>query len=209
MLLVITIISIVVGIFASVRISNLKEKNDRLETNLYSNTTQYEDALGRSVVESDQLKTTVKELKQLSKMDSSKMNTYEKTIYKISQELKANGTKEKNTEGAAFISIETNFENASLAKDSVISKMKAKTVRFVDDYGTYESTYFPETDTISLKVIQRAELFLDLHRKRELNSKGNKVFFAWRWLKDWEYKASIKSIGDSTVIKSFDYVKIN
>jgi hypothetical protein len=208
-LAIVTIISVLVGVFVSIRNSSLKLENDRLETNLYAKTIQYQDELGRTITETTQLKVTVGELKKITKMDSSKMNSYEKTIYRISKELENNGASKKNTEAAGFIVTESKFQKSNIAEDTVIRGMKAKTVRFIDPYGTYESTYFPETDTISLIVVQRTELFLELHKQRELNKKGKKVCILWRWAKDWEYNASIKSMGDSTEIKSFNYIKIN
>lgn len=204
----ITAVSVVVSILATLQSMKEKARGDRAENNLYTKTIEYQDELGRKVTETTQLEITVRELKQIAKKDTLAMNAYEKKLYKISQELAYNNRKEKTVDKAMMFSTESNFSSEKKAEDIIINKMPAKTVKFIDTFGTYEATYFPETDNMKISVLQRNEFFLDIYKQRELNKKGKKVFYLWRWTKDWEYKGSVKSLNDSTIIKDFTLINV-
>jgi len=203
-----TIISIIISIFSTMQSMKHKSEKNRLSNNLYEKTIQYEDDLGRQITEKTQLEITVKELKDVLKQDSSTLNSYEKKIYKIANELKLSDRKAKNLESALIVELQTNLQMSAKARNAVYKKMNAKSAVLSDEFGRYEIMYIPELDTIRFALKQRNELVIDMFKQREKNKKDKEVFILWRWIKKWEYKASIKSLNDSTIIKDFTIIKV-
>lgn len=207
--IVITILSVAVSIFSNVQTIKHKAESERLSNNLYSKTIEYEDDLGRKVTEVTQLDIKVSEFKSVMKKDSTKLNEYEKIIFEMGKELKASGRKLKDVEAILNVTVETTDEMAMQTRDTFYRQMEAKTAHFSNDLAEYDITYIPELDSLKLAVVQRYDLYIDLFREREKNSKGKDVFILWRWTKDWKYKGSIKTTNNAAIIKDFTIININ
>jgi hypothetical protein len=207
-LTVVTIISLLFGVYSNIQNSRNKAEKERVTTNLHQKTIQYEDELGRAVTETTRLQVTNKELKKVLKKDSSKMDEYERTIYKIAKELKTSKRLAKNLESSLIAETITNFKLSDRVRDTVFRKMEAKTVHFKDPFGEYSATYIPEVDSMYMSIMQRNELYIDMFKQRPKNNKGKKFIIPLRWFKGWEHVASIKSLNDSTIINDFTVIDV-
>lgn len=209
---IVGIISVIYSIFSSIYVNYIKSDRDRIKSNLYEKTIQYEDELGRHVTEKTQLQITVKELKKVAKSDSTQLNDYEKQLKKVFDELSASNRKLKNVQNALSIATETrNTFNTKLTDTIVIrdmAKMTLKRAEISNEYGKYSIEYNPTTDSLNMSLKTRNEFFVDIFKERKANKKGKQVFWPVRWLKDWEYKGSIKTLNDSTEITEFSIINI-
>lgn len=205
---IVTILSVLFGMWTNYQSTKIKTDNERLTNNLYKKTIEYEDELGRRVTETTQMELTIKEMKQAAKKDSTQLNEYEKLLVHTYSELSASNRKMKQVESAMNIELHTRNTIETTMKDSVIDEMEVKTAYVENEFGKYSIMYEPETDSLFLTTIQKNQLFVDVFKKRKPNKNGKEAIYLLRWTKGWDYKASIKSLNDSTIIKEFDYIKI-
>jgi hypothetical protein len=229
-----TIIATFVAIFSGV--SGLRAKNDakRYQNILHEKTVEYEDELGRKVKEVTQLQVTTKELKKLADQDSATLNAYEKRLLKVYNELAANKRKLKRTEAALSFTSQTKDSFAiqleTLSPDNIValemadmltefsgitgevpdSDFKPKKIGYYsNDWTSQEFLYDPNTDSLYVSQVSENEFFVDMFKQREQKENGKDYIWPIRLFKDWEYKASIKSLRDSTVIKDAVIVNVS
>lgn len=210
-----TILSTIVAIASSIWGQIQAHDAKRYKGALYEKKVEYEDELGRKVTEITQLEVTNRELKQVGKKDSILLSDYERKIRKLYDELEANGRKLRHTESALLFSEQTRDSfriKLEEVKDTLTDKLDLlpiKTGYYSTDWTKQKFTYNPNTDSLSVVQVHENEFFVDLFKKRKPNSKGKQVCWLFRWVRPWEYKASIKSLRDSTIIKDAVMINLN
>lgn len=208
-LAVVTIISMSFGALQTCQSMKHKADAKRQKTNLYTKTIEYEDQLGRSVTETMELNVTVKEMKKAAKKDSSQLSNYERKILEFKRELDLSDRQLKSTEAVMKLDVTTRNTFETVMESIEIENIPIKKAYVSNKFGSYDITYNPANDSIKMEMVQINEFYIDMYKEREPNKKGNKVFILWRWIKDWQYKGSVKTLNDSTIINEFTLLKIN
>lgn len=208
-----TIISILVSVFATVWGLRKSKDADDYKNTLYSKTVEYEDELGRKVTEVVQMEVSIKEMKETAKKDSNLLSDYEKKLQRVYKELQSENKKLKDVESAMLFSSSTHDKFAvkmeTEYEKEVMPGMEARKVaKFENDWFKQEIIYDPNTDTLYVDKLERNEFFIDAFRQRKAKANGKQAFYPFRWRMPWEYKASVKSLRDSTVIQESIYLNM-
>lgn len=211
-LTVVTILSILAGIYATFWGFGKNNEASRLRATLHERTVAYEDSLGRKIKEVTQLEISLRELKRVSKKDSAQLNAYERKVLQLYQELGVNERKLKQVESALLFTSRTRDSFAikleALEQNDSIELLPLKQGIFVGKWSVQEFTYNPNNDSLFVDQIQETEFFVDMYKQRQLKENGKPHCFLWRWTLPWEYQASVKSLRDSTVITEAAYVNV-
>lgn len=173
---------------------NDAQEISRLENNLHSTTIQYEDKLGRTVTEVTELRFTNKELKQIAKLDSSKLSDTQKKLWEASQVVKDLEIKSRNAESF-------NRVDLSVSNDSLISEVIYNEDRSLKELKPIKTKHLSITfevvgDTVLVAHKYNATIDTVVSRSVDKETKsGKKRFFLVRWVNPrWKYSA--KNVSD-------------
>jgi len=205
---VVTIISIVVGLLASLGWIRAKGEAKRAETNLYNRTTQWEDEKGRMVTETTELRFTNRELRKVARKDSVALSEAEKTLldaYQVIDDLKI---KPGRVESAHMLELETSSEQVTeLTVEELLEPETYKVDIAPIKTKHLELTFNQVGDSLHVSHLYRTDIDVVVDRDKGLNSKGKKRFFISRWfLPKWEYSSSVVAEDPDAEITSNVYI---
>jgi len=179
---------------------------NRLENNLHSTTIQYTDSIGRMVTEVTELRFTNKELKQISKLDSSKLGATQKKLWEASQLVRELEIKERNVESV-------NIAALSVSNDSLISEVIYNEDRSLKELKPIktdhlEITFDVQGDTVLVGHKYKAKINTVVSRKVDkVTNNGKTRFFLARWVNPrWIYSAKNVSDDKNAEIDSAVYI---
>lgn len=204
---IVAILSVCVTIYSTI----ISTRESKRADSLYTKTVVYEDELGRTVTENMQLVITNKELKEINKKDSSKLTAYERKILKLTAQSNIKKKSEDiiNYEMMAFTSQKSvQMRNKFETETDSMTMIPMKHLFIEDKYLTLKLIYNPENDSININIINREEFYVEGYLERKPKKDGKQVPYILRWMKSWEFKSSIKTMSDSTVITDFTTMKL-
>jgi len=206
---IVTIISIVVGLLASLGWIRAKGEAKRAETNLYNRTTQWEDERGRMVTETTELRFTNRELRKVARKDSLALSEAEKTLldaYRVIEDLKI---KPRNVESAHMLELESSSDQVT---ELTIEEIATEPETYKVDIAPIKTKHLELTfkqvgDSLHVSHLYKTDIDVVVDRDKGLNSNGKKRFFIARWfLPKWEYSSSVVADDPNAEITSNVYI---
>jgi len=207
-LTLVTIISLIIGILATLGWVRQKGERQRAETNLYNRTTQWEDERGRMVTETTELRFTNRELKKVAKKDSMALSEVEKSLldaYQVIDDLKI---KPGRVESAHMFELESSSNQVTKLTIEELLKPETYKVDIAPIKTKHlELTFNQVGDSLHVNHLYKTDIDVVVDRDKGLNSKGNKRFFIARWfLPKWEYSSSVVAEDPNAEITSNVYI---
>jgi len=204
---VISLLAIVSTIWLGVSKFKGGKEIDRLTTNLTSTTTQWQDEKGRLVTEVSELRFTNKELKQIAKLDSTKLSYTQKQLREASEVIKDLRIKAKDVESV-------NIVDLSVSNDSLVSiptYNEDKSLKALKPIKTehLEITFDVKKDTVLVSHKYKAKLNTVVSREVDMTTdNGKRRFFIARWINP-RYEYSAKNVIDDKKAEIKSAIHIN
>lgn len=201
----VTILSIVAAMWFSYSSHFKGQEIDRLNTNLHSVTTQYEDEKGRRVTETTELRFTNDELKAIGKKKDKDLSRAEKTIKEVSNEIADLRIKANNVETYNKVLLESRLDSIVTKPIYIENKLTAIEPIKTDHLHL---TFKVKEGEILVNHLYTAKIITVVDRDRDkITKKGNKRFFMARWVNPrWQYKAKTVSDDPNAVIEDSVYI---
>jgi len=198
----ITIISIVVTLGLGYWGKVQQEEASRATNNLYSKTVEWKDEKGRLVTEVTELRYTTKELKDIAKLDSTKLSRAQKDLLQANNLVKELKLKERNVESV-------NIADLRVHNDSLVSTItydknnKLEALKPIKTEHLYID-FKVEGDTVLVDHKYNVNINTVVRRERDKVTKaGNPRFFIARWVNPrWQYSAINVADDDKAKIDS-------
>lgn len=180
---------------------------DRLTTNLNATTTQWQDEKGRMVTEVSELRFTNKELRKISKIDSTKLGEVYKQLKVASEIIKDLRIKASDVESANIVDL--SVSNDSLVTIPVYNEnMSLKALKPIKT-AHLEITFDVQGNTILVNHKYRAKISTIVSRQVDMETtSGNRRFFIARWVNP-RYEYSAKNVVDDKNAKIDSAIHIN
>ena len=205
LLIIVTILSVMIGIIAAIYGIRQGNEKNRLEQNLYSKTVQWEDERGRLVTETTELRYTVRELRQISKKDSSNMSEAEKKLLAARSTIDALNIRLRKVESVNMIEVESKGKyvtDYSIKEKDTIYLLEIKPI----ETKHLDMKFDVRKDSIIVNHTYRNSIDVIIDRDQELGKRGNKRFFLIRWIMPkWEYSSNVVSEDPNAEITSNVY----
>ena len=202
---IVTILSIMIGIIAAIYGIRQNNEKNRLEQNLYSRTMQWEDERGRLVTETTELRYTVRELRQVSKKDSSNMSDAEKKLLAARGTIDALNIRLRKVESVNMIEVKSKGEyvtDYSIREKDTVYLLEIKPI----ETKHLDMKFDVRKDSIIVNHTYRNSIDVIIDRDQELGKRGNKRFFLIRWIMPkWEYSSNVVSEDPNAEITSNVY----
>ena len=202
---IVTILSIMIGIIAAIYGIRQNNEKNRLEQNLYSRTVQWEDERGRLVTETTELRYTVRELRQVSKKDSSNMSDAEKKLLAARGTIDALNIRLRKVESVNMIEVKSKGEyvtDYSIREKDTVYLLEIKPI----ETKHLDMKFDVRKDSIIVNHTYRNSIDVIIDRDQELGKRGNKRFFLIRWIMPkWEYSSNVVSEDPNAEITSNVY----
>lgn len=206
-LTIVTILSVMIGIVAAIYGIRQGNEKNRLEQNLYSKTVQWEDEKGRLVTETTELRYTVRELRQISKKDSSNLSDAEKKLLATRGTIDALNIKLRKVESVNMIEVESKGEyvtDYTIKERDTIYLLEIKPI----ETKHLDLKFDVKGDSIIVNHTYRNSIDIIIDRDQAAGKRGNKRFFLVRWiLPKWEYSSNVVSEDPNAEITSNIYFK--
>jgi hypothetical protein len=179
----------------------------RLENNLTATTEQYQLANNKWVTETTELRFTNDELKNISKLDSSKLSDLQKKLLKANEAIDELNIKAKDVENINIIDL--NVSNDDLVSDIVYDEDNA--LKEIEPIKTDHLSIEFEVkgDKILVSHEYTSEITTVVSRSADrLTNSGKKRIFIARWINPrWKYSA--KNISNDPNAKIESAISIN
>lgn len=200
-LIIVTLICIALMAVCVYLLKHERESRFIAEHNLVAKTKTYEDAMGRQVTETEELRVSVRDFKKIVRQDSALMNDYEKKLAHANEIIKSQHKKIRSVESVNSILMQSSGSN------QVIYKVN-DTCRLVS-LAPIHTQYFDA----SFKILNDSALVMEhyyhtnidiiIDRSRALDLDGSKRFLLCRLMfPKWVYSSSVVAEDPDATIAS-------
>ena len=188
-LLIITAISFTAAVLFFYFFKNERSSRMSAETNLSANTIQYEDKLGHMVTETQELRLSVRQFKQVVKQDSIYMNQFEKDLLRAYETIKAQDKKIRQVESINQILVQSSGSTQTIYQINDTCKLTA--IAPVRTKHFYASFKIINDSVVIIDHNYRTGIDIIIDRDRALDPDGSKRFLLCRLIfPRWVYSAS-------------------
>jgi hypothetical protein len=205
-LLIITAISLTAAALSLYFFDDERNRRMAAETNLSVNTTQYEDKLGRMVTETQELRLSVRQFKQIVKQDSIYMNQYEKDLLRAYETIKAQDKKIRQVESINQILMQSSGTTNTIYQ--VNDTCKLTSIAPIHTKHFDASFKILNDSAVSVNHSYHTGIDIIVDRDRARDPDGSKRFIMCRLLfPRWIYSASAVPEDTAATITKNVYIR--